>query len=65
MSVLTNAIENAPNIPEVPSYLPSSYDNDIDTLKREGANSDSAELNVSTMAQRTSWDSESSGSGSL
>lgn len=44
ISVLTDVIESTRATPEVITYLPySSYDNDVDTLRREGTSIDCAD----------------------
>lgn len=37
ISVLTDVIESTRATPEVVSYPPYSYDNDVDTLRRDGS----------------------------
>lgn len=40
ISILTDVIESTRATPEVITYLPYSYDNDVDTLRRDASSSD-------------------------
>lgn len=62
ISVLTDVIESTRATPEVVTYLPYSYDNDVDTLRRDGSHSsDSADPMVivshrdSTASSQSNW----------